>query len=246
MKIIISPAKKMKREQEVVEPQTVPIFLAKTERLKQYLQSLSYEALKDLLCCNDQIAQLNYERYQTMDLTRQLTPAIVAFDGIQYQYMAPHVFEYGSFDYVQNNLRILSGFYGLLKPLDGVVPYRLELQAKVKTDFCRNLYDFWKDLVYCELVRQDDVIVNLASVEYSKLVSRFIKPPMRMITCIFGELQGEKVREKGVYVKMARGEMVQYMAKQNVQVVEEMQHFHGLGYSFSRRHSDDEHYVFLK
>lgn len=246
MKIIISPAKKMKQEQEVVEPQTVPVFLSQTKRLKQYLQSLPYEALKDLLCCNDQIAQLNYERYQAMDLTRQLTPAIVAFDGIQYQYMAPHVFDYGSFDYVQNHVRILSGFYGLLKPLDGVVPYRLELQAKLQTNFCRNLYDFWKDMVYRELVSNDNIIVNLASMEYSKLISRFLKPPVRMITCIFGELQRGKIREKGVYVKMARGEMVQYMAKHNVQAAEGMQHFSGLGYSFSCRHSNEEHYIFLK
>ena len=87
-----------------------------------------------------------------MDLTKNLTPALLAYDGIQYTYMAPAVFEDGQFDYVQEHLRILSGFYGVVKPLDGVVPYRLEMQAKAAVDGRRNLYDFWGDSLYQEVI----------------------------------------------------------------------------------------------
>lgn len=87
-----------------------------------------------------------------IDLHRNLTPALIAYDGIQYTYMAPAVFEDGQFDYVQEHLRILSGFYGVVKPMDGVVSYRLEMQAKARVAGYRNLYDFWADDLYREVV----------------------------------------------------------------------------------------------
>ena len=133
MKIILSPAKKMKMEQEA-ETLTTPVFMENTKELMCWMQKLTYEEVKKLWACNDKIAELNYERFRNMDLTRNLTPAILSYEGIAYQYMAPSVFEDGEFDYVQENLRILSAFYGVVKPLDGVTPYRLEMQAKAKVN----------------------------------------------------------------------------------------------------------------
>ena len=130
MKIIISPAKKMNINTDDMEVKTSPIFLERAIVLMEWIRGMSYEEAKKLWGCNDKIAALNYERFQTMDLKRGLTPALLAYEGIQYQYMAPHVFEYDQWDYVEDHLRILSGFYGILRPLDGVVPYRLEMQAK--------------------------------------------------------------------------------------------------------------------
>lgn len=245
MKIIISPAKKMKRE-EVIAPESMPVFLEKTEQLMQYLKFLSYESLKELLCCNDQIAALNYERYQKMDLQQQLSPAILAFEGIQYQYMAPHVLDTESLDYIRENVRILSGFYGVLKPFDGVVPYRLEMQAKLKTAFCKNVYDFWQNTIYQELVGQDKTVLNLASAEYSKVVSRYCSPEIRFVTCTFGQWQSGKVKEKGVYVKMARGEMVRFMAEQHITELEGIKVFDRLGYQYQEELSDTSHYVFIQ
>lgn len=98
-----------------------------------------------------------------MDLTRNLTPAILSYEGIAYQYMAPSVFEDGEFDYVQENLRILSAFYGVVKPLDGVTPYRLEMQAKAKVNGTKDLYEYWGDKIYREVSDEDRVIINLAS-----------------------------------------------------------------------------------
>ena len=110
-----------------------------------------------------------------MDLQSSLTPALLAYDGIQYTYMAPAVFEDGQFDYVQEHLRILSGFYGVVKPMDGVVPYRLEMQAKAVVDEYKNLYDFWGDDLYREVMDESRILVNLASKEYSKCIEKYLK-----------------------------------------------------------------------
>ena len=137
MRIIISPAKQMRVDTDVFTCSSLPVFMEKTEILMQWIRSLSYEEQKKLWACNDKIARQNAERIAHMDLRKSLTPAILSYDGIQYTYMAPAVFEDGQYEYVQEHLRILSGFYGVVKPLDGVVPYRLEMQAKAAVD-CRS------------------------------------------------------------------------------------------------------------
>lgn len=143
MQIIISPAKKMKEDIDSFACRDLPALLPRTRVLLRHLRGLDVPSLRKLLSCNDQIAELNYARFQTMDLERDLTPALLAYEGIQYRYMAPAVFTSDALEYVQEHLRILSGFYGVLRPFDGVRPYRLEMQAKLKTDFCASLYDFW-------------------------------------------------------------------------------------------------------
>ena len=111
-----------------------------------------------------------------MDLRKNLTPALLAYDGIQYTYMAPAVFEDGQYDYVQEYLRILSGFYGVVKPMDGVVPYRLEMQAKAAVGGHKNLYDFWGDSLYREVIGDSRIVINLASKEYSKCIEKYLQP----------------------------------------------------------------------
>ena len=143
MRIIISPAKKMNVDTDSLPWLSLPCFLSRTEQLCEKLQSMDYDALKKLWKCNDQIAALNVQRLDRMDLRHRLTPAILSYEGIQYQYMAPNVFTSQEFDYIQEHLRILSGFYGLLRPFDGVTPYRLEMQAKLPVRDAKDLYGFW-------------------------------------------------------------------------------------------------------
>ena len=243
MKIIISPAKKMMHE-DIISHNQLPVFLDRTELLMKYLKSLSYDELKKLLVCNDEIASLNYERYANMDLRRNLTPAILSYDGIQYKYMAPQVFEDSYFDYIEKHLRILSGFYGVLKPFDGITPYRLEMQARLKTDFCKNLYDFWGADIYSAV--KDELILNLASDGYAKTVRKYLEPGIRFVDCVFGEMTDGKVREKGVYVKMARGEMVHFMAENNICDINDIKHFDRLGFLYSEKLSEENKFVFLK
>ena len=246
MRIIISPAKKMRVDTDSFPCSALPVFLSETEKLKAWVSALSYFEAKKLWACNDKIAGENYERFRTMDLRRNLTPAILAYDGIQYTYMAPSVFEDGQFDYVQENLRILSGFYGVVKPMDGVASYRLEMQAKAVAEGDKNLYEFWGDCLYQEVMDESRTIINLASKEYSRCIEAYLQPDDRFITCIFGEPEGGKIVQKGVYAKMARGEMVRYMAVHAVTVPEQIKAFNWSGYRFDEGRSSETEYVFIR
>ena len=228
-------------------PKSVPALLERARMLADWLRGLDYPALKKLLSCNDAIAELNFRRYQEMDFGRANTPALLAYEGIQYQHLAPGVMTADQLDYLQRHLRILSGFYGVLRPFDGVSPYRLEMQAKVKAPFCKNLYDFWGDGLYRALTADGtDTLVNLASEEYAKAVRPWVSPPVRWIHVVFGELDGEKLVEKGVYVKMARGEMVRFLAEGGAETPEAMKDFDRMGYAYAPECSDDTTYVFLR
>lgn len=246
MRIIISPAKQMQINTDVFTCSELPVFMEKTEILMRWMQSLSYEEQKKLWACSDKIARQNSERFAQMDLRKNLTPALLAYDGIQYTYMAPVVFEDGQYDYVQEHLRILSGFYGVVKPLDGVVPYRLEMQAKAAVAGRKNLYDFWGDSLYREVLDSSRIIINLASKEYSKCIEKYLQPDDRYITCVFGEPEGGKIVQKGVYAKMARGEMVRYMAANTITEPEEIKAFDWSGYRFREDLSSDKEYVFVR
>lgn len=246
MRIIISPAKQMRVDTDVFTCGSLPVFMEKTEILMQWIRSLSYEDQKKLWACNDKIARQNAERFAHMDLRKSLTPAILSYDGIQYTYMAPAVFEDGQYEYVQEHLRILSGFYGVVKPLDGVVPYRLEMQAKAAVDGHKNLYDFWGDNLYREVLDDSRIIINLASKEYSKCIEKYLQPEDRYITCIFGEPDGDKIVQKGVYAKMARGEMVRFMAGIHAEKPEQMKDFNWSGYHFDNDRSSDHEYFFVR
>ena len=127
MKIILAPAKKMNMDLDSLDYMDLPECLQQTEEIMYWLKSKSYEELKKLWKCNDKIAEQNFQRLAHMELREQLTPAILSYEGIAYQYMAPAVFEQAQLDYVQKHLRILSAFYGVLRPMDGVTPYRLEM-----------------------------------------------------------------------------------------------------------------------
>lgn len=246
MRIIISPAKKMKIDNDDFEHRHMPVLLHKTRELLTYLRSLSYEELKDMWKCNDKIARLNYNRIRNMDLYNSLTPAILSFEGIQYQYMAPGVFEYDELDYIDEHLRILSGFYGVLRPYDGVTPYRLEMQTKLINWIHKSLYDFWADDIAKYLFSESRCILNLASKEYSKCVSRYITKDIRFITCIFGEINDGRVIQKGTLAKMARGEMVRFMAENKIVNVEDIKEFNRLGYVYKEELSNENTYVFIK
>ena len=245
MRIIISPAKKMKVDTDSFPYQDLPKFLFRTEQLAKILQSMSDTELKKLWKCNDSIAVLNIQRHQNMDLHSRLTPAVLAYEGIQYQYMAPGVFTEQAFDYVQEHLRILSGFYGILKPFDGVTPYRLEMQAKLRVGEAKDLYAYWGDSPAKAIFAETDCIVNLASKEYSVCVSKYLPDNVRFITCVFGEEKGGKVIEKGTMCKMARGEMVRYMAENRIEDPQQIKAFERLNYRFDANRSNDKIFVFI-
>jgi len=246
MKIIISPAKKMNIDTDSLAWRDLPEFLPQTDKILEKLQTMDYEALKKLWKCSDKIAEENVERLENMDLRVSLTPAILAYEGIQYQYMAPTVFSDREYDYIQEHLRILSGFYGVLRPFDGVVPYRLEMQAKLKIEAGKDLYEFWGSQLADHLVAETDCIINLASKEYSSAITKHLPTNVRMITCVFGEEIDGKIIEKGTLCKMARGEMVRRMAENNVTNPEELKNIQLLNYVYSDTLSDEQSFIYLK
>lgn len=249
MRIIISPAKAMRVDNDLLAARGLPVFLAEAEVLKSELQGFTLDQLQALYGANRKITELNYDRLQTMDLKRNLTPAIFAYEGIQYQYMAPQVFDQRELEYIEEHLRILSGFYGILKPFDGVVPYRLEMQAKLKIKAHKNLYEYWGSKIADQLCHETDCIVNLASHEYSKAVTKYVSEGIRLIDCTFGEPFVEdgriKIVEKGTMCKMARGQMVRYIAERGITDPEQIKAF-DVNYCFSEEHSNKHHFVFLK
>lgn len=246
MRIIISPAKKMNVDTDSLSWRDLPVFLPKTEQLAKALQAMGYDELKKLWKSNDSIAAVNVERLANMDLHTRLTPALLAYEGIQYQYMAPSVFTNLEFDYVQEHLRILSGFYGVLRPFDGVTPYRLEMQAKLKVSEAKDLYSYWNRSLAEHLFAETDCIINLASKEYSICISKYLPDHVRFITCVFGEEKDGKVIEKGTMCKMARGEMVRYMAENQITDPERIKAFDRLDYRFDETRSDEKQFVFIR
>lgn len=254
MKIIISPAKQMQVETDLVEAAGTPAFLEKAGQISSVLKTYEKEELKKLFQANDKITELNYQRYRNMDLDVHGTPAVLAYVGIQYQSMAPRVFTEKQWTYVRDHLYILSGLYGALKAMDGVVLYRLEMQAKLSVNGSRDLYDYWGDSIYQEIIKeegQSPVIINLASKEYSKVVEPYLKPGDRFLTCVFGEEVPEKtgrqkIKVKATQAKMARGSMVRFLADRQAETPEIMKEFDLGGYCFSEELSSENEYVFLK
>ncbi len=245
IRIIISPAKKIKIDNDVFTHRQMPIFLDRTQILSDYLQGLTYDELKSIWKCSDNLAKHNFNIIEKMDLYNNLTPAILAYEGLQYQYMRPGIFTYNELDYIEKHLRILSGFYGILRPFDGIVPYRLEMQAKLLDWEHKSLYEFWGDKIAKSLFLESKSILNLASKEYSKCISRYLTGNTKLINCVFGQLIDGKVVEKGTLAKMARGEMVRFMAENNIERVEDIKKFTRLNYAYKDELSDDNNYVFI-
>ncbi|PPK82349.1 hypothetical protein BXY41_10235 [Lacrimispora xylanisolvens] len=245
MKIIISPAKKMNVDTDSMATTGLPVLLDQTRILWEGIKKLSYDEAKKLWGCNDKLAGLNYRRFAEMNLEKNITPAVLAYEGLQYQRMAPLIMTRQALDYLGDHLRILSGFYGILSPFDGVVPYRLEMQARMAVAGSRDLYGFWDNRIYKELAGEEHIIINLASKEYSQAVKPYLSSADTFVTCIFGELAHGKIKQKGTLAKMARGEMVRYMAENNVTEVRQLKKFNALGYRYIEELSTETEMTFV-
>ena len=160
--------------------------------------------------------------------------------------MAPGVFTEEELDYVQEHLRILSGLYGLLRPLDGVTPYRLEMQAKPVGFRCKTLYEFWGSQLADALAGETDCVVDLASKEYSKCILSRLPVSVRRVQVTFAQEVGGKLKEKATFAKMARGAMVRHAAEQNCRTPEELRSFCRFGFAYSPEYSSTDHLVFIQ
>ena len=245
MKIVVSPAKTMIENTDCYIGSSIPTYIDKSKILLEEIRQRSYEELKEIWKCNEKIAKENFDRFKDMNLQGSLTPAIFSYQGIQYQYMAVNVMETSAIEYIKENLYILSGFFGILRAFDGISPYRLEMQAKMEIGEHKSLYEFWGDKIYKKIFETGEVVINLASKEYSKTVEKYLSKDDKFITCIFAERRNGKTVQKATLAKMARGEMVNYIAGKDIQNEEDIKKFDRLGFAFDSELSDANKYVFI-
>ena len=245
MKIVVSPAKTMIENTDRYIGNSIPTYIDYSRMLLDEIRQKSYEEMKEIWKCNEKIANENFDRFKNMNLQGNLSPAIFSYQGIQYQYMAVNVMESSSLEYIRENLYILSGFFGILRTFDVVSPYRLEMQAKFEIGECKNLYEFWGDKIYRKLFETGEVVINLASKEYSKIIESYLSKEDKFITCVFAEKKDGKIVQKATLAKMARGEMVNFLATNDIQNEEEIKKFDRLGFVFDKGLSNDNRYVFV-
>ena len=246
--LILSPAKKMNVVEGPPYVEGEPRFLERTERLMRVLQELSYDELQALWKTSDALTALNAERLRGMDLAHSTTAAVLAYEGIAFQHLAAGVMDARSLNYLRNHLRILSGFYGVLAPFDGVVPYRLEMAQELAVDGYGDLYAFWGDTLIHSLSGEGFTdIVNVASLEYSRALTAHAGADMPTITtCLFGELRGGKLVQRSTEAKAARGTFVRWCAEQGIESLDGLHSFTERGYAYDERLSNGETLVFVR
>ena len=245
MKIIISPAKKMKRE-EYVAPLHRPMFLKEAGELLSFLRSLSDEEKAKVWKVKGALLSSSLSSLSMLSLEDIGSPAIFSYDGIQYTYMSPSSFTDSMLEYAEKNLRIISGLYGLLKPLDGVGTYRLEMESPISIPGYGDLYSYWGGKIASSLMEDDRLLVNLASAEYSKAVLPYLPSTVTVVTPVFLDWEKGRYVSKGVYAKMERGEMVRFLAETGAETVEDIMKFSSRGYEFSRFLSDSNTLCFVR
>lgn len=245
MKIIISPAKKMRRE-EYVAPLHRPMFLKEAGELLSFLRSLSDSEMAKVWKVKGALLSSSLSSLSMLSLEDIGSPAIFSYDGIQYTYMSPSSFTDSMLEYAEKNLRIISGLYGLLRPLDGVGTYRLEMESPISIPGYGDLYSYWGGKIASSLMEDDRLLVNLASAEYSKAVLPYLPSTVTVVTPVFLDWEKGRYVSKGVYAKMERGEMVRFLAETRAETVEEIMKFSSRGYEFSRFLSDSNTLCFVR
>ena len=235
----------MKRE-EYVAPLHRPMFLKEAGELLSFLRSLSDEEKAKVWKVKGALLSSSLSSLSMLSLEDIGSPAIFSYDGIQYTYMSPSSFTDSMLEYAEKNLRIISGLYGLLRPLDGVGTYRLEMESPISIPGYGDLYSYWGGKIASSLMEDDRLLVNLASAEYSKAVLPYLPSTVTVVTPVFLDWEKGRYVSKGVYAKMERGEMVRFLAETGAETVEDIMKFSSRGYEFSRFLSDSNTLCFVR
>jgi len=251
---ILSPAKSLDFEKKFDLRSTKTRFNVETNQLIDVLKTKSDEEVQELMSISDKLAQLNVERY---DNFKKRTPkhakqAVLAFQGDVYQGLEAEKFSHEEHDYAQQHIRILSGLYGLLRPLDLIQPYRLEMGTKLETDKGNNLYEFWGDKITDQLRKDiksqgDKILINLASNEYFKSVNKKeLKKKFQIIDVEFKDFNNGKYKIVSFFAKKARGLMARYMVENQIEKVDDLKGFDLDGYSFDAEDSSESKLAFKR
>jgi cytoplasmic iron level regulating protein YaaA (DUF328/UPF0246 family) len=253
MILVISPSKTMTFEGPQYPDFTLPALLDQSRQLVEVLKKLSPPQIGKLMHVSDKLAQLNWQRYQ--DFTIPFNPgnarqALLAFKGDVYSGLGAKTFSDTDLTFAQDHVRILSGLYGILKPLDLMQAYRLEMGTKFSTGHSKNLYEFWNSQV-TETLNDDlkahkhPVLVNLASDEYFKVIhSKILQAPILKIS--FKENKSGTYKVIAIHAKRARGLMVNFIVKNRIDNTEDIKRFDNQGYAFNKALSSDKELVFCR
>lgn len=252
MKIVISPAKSLNFEKELpVETFTQPAFLKQSKIVHAELQLKTPKELASLMSISDKLADLNWQRnkdWKTPFKPSNARPAVYAFDGDVYTGLDAYTLSEAQLPLLQDRLRILSGLYGLLKPLDLIQPYRLEMGTKIPVGVSQNLYQFWKTTLTQALnkeLKKDELFVNLASNEYFSAVdAKALKVPV--ITPEFKDYKDGKLKMISFFAKKARGMMVRYIIDTQAETIDDLKGFNYDGYAFDANLSKGNQLVFTR
>ncbi|MDR2956292.1 MAG: peroxide stress protein YaaA [Prevotella sp.] len=253
MIIILSPAKLQDFDTPIViEKTTKPLYEKEAKTLYKSLEGATQNEIAQLMNINPQLASHVYQYIHAFPLNR--TPerqAIFAYNGIAYQGLAAKSFDKEDLDFAQKHLVHISGLYGVLRPLDLIKPYRLEMQIPLDNDKGKNLYEFWTETVSKYLAKEmkadDNILINLASKEYFKVVDKKLLPKGHMIiTPIFKQQTSKGYKQIVVYAKKARGMMSRYIIKHQLTDVNHIKAFDTEGYTFSEQLSNDREWVFVR
>lgn len=252
MKIVISPAKSLDFESALpTNKHSEAQFLNKSETIQKTLKKKKPKVLMELMDISEKLAELNWQRNQDWSLpfkTKNARPAMYAFNGDVYVGFDAYSIPENKLEVLQDKLRILSGLYGLLKPLDLIQPYRLEMGTNLKVGTKKNLYEFWKKTITDSLnkeMKKDELFINLASNEYFSAVDvKSLKVPV--ITPEFKDYKDGKLKMISFFAKKARGLMVRYIIDNNVETLEELKNFNYEGYAFDANLSKGNKLVFTR
>lgn len=252
MKIILSPAKSLDFESPLPTLQyTESCFLQEAERLSKLLKKKSARSLSKLMSISDNLGRVNYERNQEWSLpftTSNSRQAAYAFSGDVYRGLDVYSLPEEKINTLQNTVRIISGLYGVLKPLDLMQPYRLEMGTKIAVGRNKNLYEFWRRKITDEInseLEEGELFINLASNEYFKAIdSKLLK--VEVITPVFKEFKNGEYKTIMTFAKLARGYMTRYLIDIDAKTLDDVKGFNYEGYGFSESMSTETELVFTR
>lgn len=250
---VVSPAKSLDFENKYSVKPTTPRLLECTKELIEVLRKKSPEEVKELMSISDNLAELNVHRYRSFELDHteeNAKPSVLAFQGDVYQGLKAETFDEEKLAFAQKHFRILSGLYGLLRPLDLIQPYRLEMGTRLAFDDYNTLYQYWDNKIMNLLIEDlkaqgDDIIVNLASVEYFKSIDKK-KLPARVIDVEFKDFKNGQYKIISFYAKKARGLMSRYMIQNEITNPEDLRGFDYDGYYFDEQASSENMLAFKR
>ena len=252
MKILLSPAKSLDFKSNLPTSKTSTVcFEKEAQYLNSILKSKNPKELSDLMSISSKIADLNYERNQSWSLPfteKNARQAVYAFSGDVYRGLDAYTIETKKVDFLQNTVRIISGLYGLIKPLDLIQPYRLEMGTKLAFDSNKNLYDFWRNKITEQLnteLYENEPILNLASNEYFKAIdTKVIKNVV--YSANFKQIKNGEFKTIAIYSKKARGMMTRFIIENDINDIDDIKSFNYGGYMFHQELSTDKELIFTR